>query len=259
MQKVNLSSVEHNVRVGDICGSIEPNVTVDSLFMEGDVPIGFYLRNIGEHSPILNKMIEVANAEFNSDRVPKSEMRRSSGLIDKRNEVKQYSTIIGSVPAKANMRRYAHRVSSVHGVPTAQTFIKSMYLSALECEKLIKKFIPETYKFQQELFAKEVPKQWRLGNLFTSSISNFNIAAPFHTDKANIRGCVNVIIVKKRWATGGNTTVPDYQATVDSCDNSMLVYPAWKSIHGVTPIELIKPDGYRNSLVFYPLKAFRNE
>jgi len=81
-----------------------------------------------------------------------------------------------------------------------------------------------------------VPEKYRFGRLFTSSISNFNIAAPFHRDAGNLVGCVNVIIAKKKDASGGNTTVPDYNLTVDSSDNSMLVYPAWKNVHGVTPI-----------------------
>ena len=55
---------------------------------------------------------------------------------------------------------------------------------------------------------------------------------------------------------GGNLHVPDYGATMDSADNSMLVYPAWKNVHGVTPIIPTHEGGYRNSLVFYPLKAF---
>jgi hypothetical protein len=33
---------------------------------------------------------------------------------------------------------------------------------------------------------------------------------------------------------------------------------AWKNVHGVTPIVPTSKDGYRNSLVFYPLKAFKN-
>ena len=102
-----------------------------------------------------------------------------------------------------------------------------------------------------------IPKKWRFCDLFTSSISNFNIPAPFHRDAGNLEGCVNVIIAKKKNATGGNTTVPDYAATMDSSDNSMLVYPAWRNVHGVTPIFPTHEGGYRNSLVFYPLKAFK--
>jgi hypothetical protein len=44
---------------------------------------------------------------------------------------------------------------------------------------------------------------------------------------------------------------------MDSSDNSMLVYPAWRNVHGVTPIVPTHEGGYRNSLVFYPLKAFK--
>lgn len=109
---------------------------------------------------------------------------------------------------------------------------------------------------KKKIFDEKVDPDFKFGNLFTSSISNFNISAPFHRDSGNIEGCVNVIIAKKANATGGNTTIPDYGATVDSSDNSMLVYPAWKNVHGVTPIIPTKKYGYRNSLVFYPLKAF---
>ena len=63
---------------------------------------------------------------------------------------------------------------------------------------------------------------------------------------------------KKSNAKGGNVTVPDYNATVDSADNSMLVYPAWRNVHGVTPIIPIQEGGYRNSLVFYALKSFKD-
>ena len=125
-------------------------------------------------------------------------------------------------------------------------------------EKLIKEILPEQHERQLELF-KNVPNEWKFGNLFTSSISNYNIPAPFHRDTGNIKGCVNVIITKRRNSTGGNLNVPDYGATIDQCDNSILVYPAWRNVHGVTPIVPTFEDGYRNSLIFYPLKAFVNK
>ena len=93
-------------------------------------------------------------------------------------------------------------------------------------------------------------------NLFTSSISNYNISAPYHRDTGNIVGAVNVIICKRLNSKGGDLNVPDYDATFGQADNSILVYPAWKNVHGVTPIIPTHEDGYRNSLVFYPLKAF---
>lgn len=253
MKKVELLQLEHNVKIGDKCGDIEPNVTEDTIFLVNGEPIGFYIKNI---SGRLLKAVEVANAELRSSRVPKSEMRRSSGLMNKEAEVKQYSTIIGSVPPKPHMRRNYPTISSVHQVKSAQTYIKAMLVACKEAEDLIKEITPNIYEQQEAIINEKVPPQWRFGRLFTSSISNYNIAAPFHRDAANLEGCVNVIIAKRSHAKGGNTTVPDYGATMDSCDNSMLVYPAWRNVHGVTPIVPLREDGYRNSLVFYPLKAF---
>lgn len=250
-----LQPVAHDVKVGDICEYIEPNILEDTIFHAEGVPVGFYIRDISKFDENLSKVVALANHELLSDRVPKSTMKRSSGLIDKEGEVLQYSTIIGSVPPKPHMRRPYPTISSVHGVPSAQTYIKAMLLAARLSENLIELLTPNIYAEQLQIF-KKVPKQWKLGRMFTSSISNFNISAPFHIDGGNIKGCVNVIICKRKDSKGGCTTVPDYGITVDSCDNSMLVYPAWRNVHGVTPIIPLAEGGYRNTLVFYPLKAF---
>ena len=252
MKRIELVKVQHETKIGDNCGHLTPNITEDSLFVENGEVIGFYIKDISKHSKKLAQFVAIANKELNSDNVPKSTMQRTSG----HKEIgKQHSTIIGSVPPRRHMRRPYPSISSVHSVKSAQTFIKAMLLTCKESEELIKKLTPHIYKKQVELIEQNVPKEFRFGKLFTSSISNYNIAAPFHIDARNIEGCVNVIIAKKKNATGGNTTVPDYGATVDSADNSMLVYPAWKNIHAVTPII---PGGYRNSLDFYPLKAFKD-
>jgi hypothetical protein len=253
MKTIELVQLQHSVKIGDKCGDIEPNITEDTIFMFEGEPVGFYIKEI---TGKLKQYIDIANAELLSDRVPKSEMRRSSGLRDKEAEVKQYSTIIGSCPPKPHMKRPYPAISSVHQVKSAQTFVKAMLLACKEAEDKINELTPKIYERQLQIISEKVPPQFRFGRLFTSSISNFNISAPFHRDAGNLEGCVNVIIAKKSHAKGGNTTVPDYGATMDSSDNSMLVYPAWRNVHGVTPIVPLREDGYRNSLVFYPLKAF---
>lgn len=256
MKRIDLIQQKHEVKIGDICGTIEPNITEDCIFYDNDKPVGFYIKDISKYSEKAAKLADIADKELRSKNVPKSEMGRTSGQRNIENAVQQYSTIIGSVPPRPHNRRPYASKSSVHGVKTAQTFIKAMLLLAYESEKIIQELTPEIYEKQKQIFEDKVDKKWRFGNLFTSSISNYNISAPFHRDAGNIEGCVNVIIAKKQNATGGNTTVPDYGATMDSCDNSMLVYPAWKNVHGVTPIIPTHENGYRNSLVFYPLKAF---
>lgn len=252
MKRIELSAVKHEVKIGDVCPALPPNVTEDCyLCSEGEV-IGFYLHRAPAD---VAGMADLANAEFLSDRVPKSEMRRSSGLFSQENEVRQYSTILGSCAPKPHMKRPYPTISSVHQVQSASTFVRAMLKLVGLCEGVIQKLAPEIYERQLGIL-KQVDEDWRFGKLFTSSISNANIASPYHIDTANLVGCVNVIVAKRWGADGGNTTVPDYGATFDSADGSMLVYPAWRNVHGVTPISPRRKGGYRNSLVFYPLKAF---
>lgn len=245
MKNLDLKQVEHNIKIGDQCEYKEPNVIEDSMFYFEGEPIGFYISKMPEK---MCKLADLANAELLSSNVPKTDMVRASGVT-------QFSTIIGGVPAKPHMRRPYNSISSVHQVKSAQTFIKAMLLLAKESEQVIKELLPKQYEQQIELF-KQIPDKWKFGNLFTSSISNYNIPAPFHRDTGNVVGAVNVIICKKLNAKGGDLHVPDYDATIGQKDNSMLVYPAWRNVHGVTPIIPTHEGGYRNSLVFYPLKAF---
>jgi hypothetical protein len=259
MKRVDLIEVKHNRKIGEACEYIEPNVIEDCVFYADGEPIGFYLTKMPEK---MCKLADLADTELRSKNVPKTKMNRPTvGGYDENTGkgiykyVSQYSTILGSCPPKPHMRRPYSTQSSVHGVKTAQTFIKAMLLLAKESEKLIKELLPKQYEQQLELF-KEVPEKWKFGNLFTSSISNYNISAPFHRDAGNIVGAVNVIICKKFNSKGGDLHIPDYNATIGQVDNSILVYPAWRNMHGVTPIIPIHEGGYRNSLVFYPLKAF---
>ena len=268
MKRIDLVKLEHSIKIGDKCPYIEPNVTEDCIFYDNGEPIGFYLTKMPEK---MCKLADLANAEFMSNRVKKQTIKRVNmkeevvnGKIirtdryaeQKGKEVKQLSTQLGSVPPKPQFGRpYATRMQ-IHNDKKAQTFIKAMLLLAKESEQLIKEILPKQYEQQIELF-KDVPEKWTFANLFTGSISNYNISVNFHQDKLNIVGAVNVIICKKFNSKGGDLHIPDYNATIGQQDNSILVYPAWKNVHGVTPILPTFENGYRNSLIFYPLKAFK--
>ena len=265
MKTIKLHKQEHDVKIGKDCPYYEPNIKEDCLLeVDGEV-VGFYINDVSKYSNKLSQLISISNKEFRSDNVPKQEMSRGPQGTKKdklqrqkegKNLVTQFSTILGSVAPKPHMRRPYPTISSVHRENKSKTFIKAMWGASVEAEKIIKQLTPEIYKTQLELF-KDVDKKWRFGNMFTSSISNFNIAAAYHRDTGNIVGAVNVILTKRNNADGGCLNVPDYNVTFEQADNSMLVYPAWKNVHGVTPIIKTAEDGYRNSLIFYPLKAFK--
>jgi hypothetical protein len=262
MKRIDLIKINHQTKIGDLCEYRTPNVLEDSIFYEDGKPIGFYLTKLTDKGC---KLADLANYELRSKNVPKSVMTRQipdgknpDGTYKYRNSVDQYSTIIGSVPPKPHMKRAYKNISSVHAVKSAQTFIKAMLMLVKESESMIADILPDQYKKQIELF-RQVPDKWKFGNIFTSSISNYNISAPFHRDTGNIQNTVNVIICKKLNCIGGDLHVPDYDATIGQVDNSILVYPAWKNVHGVTPITPTQDGGFRNSLVFYPLRAFVEE
>lgn len=263
MKRFDLIKRPHTYKLRDYCGKHEPNVTEDCVFYLKGVPVGFYMRKApGKILPL----VKIANAEFLSKRVPKCLMNRGpkGSLVEQRKRAKagiidvdQFSTIIGAVAEAPRMRRPAPGVSHVHKTKSATTYIKAMLQLAKEAEALIEDLLPEQATRQRQLIKANVPPRYMFGNMFTSSISNFNIAVNFHQDNSNIKGCSNIILTKRRNATGGNLCIPDYGITIDSCDNSVLFYPAWANMHGVTPIEAYAKDGYRNSLILYPLASFR--
>ena len=265
MVRIDLIKIPSNRKIGESCEYIEPNITEDCMFYDNGEPIGFYMKQMPDK---MCKLADLSNKEFRSSNVPKSKLDRSDVLkarIDNPGITRaqareigtsQMSVILGSVAPKPQHQRYYGSISSVHNKPKAQTFIKAMLLLAKESEQLIKEILPKQYEMQIEMFA-DVKDKWKFSNLFTSSISNFNISAPFHRDTGNIQNCVNVIICKRLNSKGGDLHIPDYNATIGQVDNSILVYPAWRNVHGVTPIVPTFEGGYRNSLIFYPLKAFK--
>jgi hypothetical protein len=264
MKRIDLAIIEHDRKIGQPCEYIEPNITEDSIFYADGKPIGFYMTKMPDK---MCKLADLANAEFRTKNVPKTLLERSDvfskvykeGMTRaeaKKSGTVQMSSILGAIPPKPHMQRPYASISAVHSVKTAQTFIKSMLLLAKESEELLKEILPNQYEQQVKLF-EDIPQNYRFANLFTSSISNFNISAPLHRDTGNIVGAVNVIICKKHNSKGGDLHIPDYNATIGQQDNSILVYPAWRNVHGVTPIIPLFEGGYRNSLVFYPLKAFK--
>jgi hypothetical protein len=254
MKTVELKKIAHGYKTGDHPKELPPTLFEDSLFVIDKQPIGFYLSQLPQKA---QKLADVADFELNSRRVPKSEMKRSSGLFgDEKKDVRQYSCIIGSIPPKPHMRRSYATKSSVHAVDSARTFVKAMIMLGRECLGSMQEIAPTIYQAHKEAIEERVPERWRFADLFTSSISNYNIASPMHQDRLNVKGTVNCIITRRRNSTGGNLHVPDFGTTFNSANNSLLVYPAWRNMHGVTPIVPTHPGGYRNSLIWYALDAF---
>ena len=191
-----------------------------------------------------------------SDVVQRTREGMSTKMAQKLGTI-QMSTILGSMLPKPHLKRNYASTSSAHQHKSANNFVKAMLMLNKEAGKLIKKYMPEAHEKQLKLVEEHVPKQWRFGELFTSSISNYNIPAPFHRDNLNVKGGLNAIYTTRNNATGGCLNVPDYDATIEMANNSICVYPAWKNLHGVTPIQCEDDKSYRNTHIFYLLNGFQ--
>ena len=265
MKRMDMEFKEHKTRIGDNCPHLNPSITEDTIFYVDDEPVGLYIKTLKGD---IKKFLDIANAEFRGDNVPKSLMERADVIMFQREHgitrkqsreftTTQYSTVLGSMVPKTFMMRPYPSISAVHQSESAETFVKAMLLACKESEAIMEKELPSIYHKQKELINDNTPAKWRFGNLFTSSISNYNISAKFHRDNLNLKGCVNVIMTKRFDSKGGYLHIPDYDITIECADNSMIIYPAWKNVHGVTPIEVGSSNGYRNTFIFYALRGFK--
>ena len=129
------------------------------------------------------------------------------------------STILGGVLAKPHLRRPYNSVSAVHTNPKAKTFIKAMLLACLECEKLIKEYMPKQYETQKKIIEKlrklegrtDFKGQSELGNRVEAEDPMFNkLGNFFHYD----------------YQTGPNSVrpegyvMPNYEQFINSVPNS---------------------------------------
>jgi len=253
MKKIELKKKYQDPKTGSNCTDLNPTINQSCIFTVDGQDIGFYIHNVHEISDKLANLVKLVDYEFLSDRVPKTMMARATG----KNRIQQYSTILGGIPPKPAFKRNYVSMSSVHNYESATNFIKAMILLLRESCKIYEKILPEMYQQQQDYFDSNVEKKWHFGGCpFTSTISNFDIAAPYHIDKRNIKNTCNIIFNRKINAIGGDLSVPAYGHVIESADLSMIVYPAWRDMHGVTPIKKLQKNGYRNSHIFYPLQAF---
>ena len=256
---IQLKRHDSPLKIGDTCPAIEPNVHESCILLnEQNQPIGMFLKEL---PPDLRNLIEIADQELRSDRVKKSLMERITQYTlpnGKRGAIrlKQFSAQLGSMAPKPHLRLPYPRTSPLHIDPKANVFTKAMLKTGKLAMGLVQQYIPDVYRQHNNVIDARVPDKWRFTKFFSSTISNCNIAAPIHQDNANAKGAINLIITKRQNSKGGNLYVPDYDACFNQTNNSLLVYPAWRNRHGVTPIVPTHQGGYRNSHVWYALDSF---
>jgi len=88
--------------------------------------------------------------------------------------------------------------------------------------------------------------------LWTSGVINRTATLPYHRDGANFHTWSAMPSVRMG-VSGGRLHIPEYGLTCRVDDGDVTWFAGRDLVHGVTPMSLRRPDGYRYSVVYYAL------
>lgn len=89
------------------------------------------------------------------------------------------------------------------------------------------------------------------GTPWTGGIINRTAALPYHTDKSNISSSWSAMLVCRRDVAGGLLHLADYNVYLAVPHGSITIFDGQSVVHGVTPLRITRPGGFRYSLVSY--------
>lgn len=95
------------------------------------------------------------------------------------------------------------------------------------------------------------------GTPWSSGIINQTVALPYHTDKSNIPGSWSAMLVCRRHVEGGLLHLADYDTWLAVPHGSITVFDGQSVVHGVSPMRMDHPGGFRYSTVVYAKAAMK--
>ena len=177
--------------------------------------------------------------------VPFSARSRTGGMVST-------SATIGFAPRNTIRRDYCNAAALSRSHPEAHSRIASL---AETVARYYEQYHPELYADHQRQVEK-VLLNWRLENsVFTSGIINKNNPLLYHHDAGNFKNVWSNMLAFKSKVGGGYLSVPEYNLGFQIRDRSLLMFDGQNLLHGVTPIQLLAPDAYRYTIVFFSLRG----
>jgi hypothetical protein len=187
----------------------------------------------------------------------------SGGLADSLRDIEVgVSTRSGGLPTRSRqfgarppiaLRHYDHCTETTLRREHPDVFERLRLLGGV-CAEEYRRWRPELFAAQMELVERIRP-EWRMVGPFTSGIVNFESALPYHRDGGNYRYTWNVMATLRAGADGGMLVLPGLRLALVCADQTMSLFDAQGTTHGVTPIERTRRDGTRISVVYYCLKG----
>lgn len=118
-----------------------------------------------------------------------------------------------------------------------------------------KEFMPENYQKLQDHMRTTTLPEWVIEwTPWTSWNINKRNALNYHFDAGNVKWVRSAMVVMRDWVSWGNLVLPEYNIKVNfGSGNKLIIFDGQGLLHWVTPIKNTKPNGYRYSIVYYPL------
>lgn len=163
----------------------------------------------------------------------------------------------GYAPPAPMRRRYACCRSSFNALyPKAMDVLTEVCKVA---EHVFRTQAEDVYeRTAQAVVNKQIPAAWRIaGTPWTSGIINRTAALPYHRDQANIARSWSAMLGCRKDVDGGLLHLADYDVYLPVRHGSISIFDGHSVVHGVTPITLVKQNGWRYTTVTYAKHAMR--
>jgi hypothetical protein len=223
-------------------GEVEPNVTDAVLYVDDETgePI---LANLPLPGGVADLRRAVTRIKFGET------VRQSTG---KRNK----SRTFGMAPRKLYQKRESCRPTALASDQPAEHQV--LVDLAVRLGGMMEALAPEVYLRDRETMT-AVEDEWRIaeGSTWTSGVVNKTSTLPYHTDGFNFRTW-SVMPVVRRGTRGGHLHLPEYDLAVECRDGWTVSFCGFDLWHGVSPIRLVEPDGYRITIVYYSLRGMKD-
>lgn len=95
------------------------------------------------------------------------------------------------------------------------------------------------------------------GTPWSSGIINKTVSLPYHKDQANISTSWSAMLVCRKHVEGGYLHLADYDTYLAVPHGSISIFDGQSVTHGVTPLRIVHPGGFRYSVVLYAKSGMR--
>jgi hypothetical protein len=117
---------------------------------------------------------------------------------------------------------------------------------------------PDLYAEHARVAAEKMLPDFRLEDeVFTSGIINENNPLKYHFDAGNFSNVWSGMLVFRDGVAGGMLALPEFDLAVALKHKGLFFFDGQGILHGVTPMQLLRPTAKRYSLVYYSMKGMR--